>query len=108
MSGYLLRVLKQRTEDTSTYTNLSIPVSAHLSARDREWKKDIRVAQGVMVEKIFHAGAEVVRIDSPALDWNRHPELMLFVAIATQRNEINALGQGDCFSGPEMVESGGA
>src|SRR5437660_174666 len=46
-----------------------------------------------MIEKILHSGAKIIRNDGPALDWNRHPELMLFVALTTQRNEIDTLGQ---------------
>ena len=44
-----------------------------------------------MVEEIVCPSQKIIGIERPALDGNGDAELMLFVALPTQRNEIKLL-----------------
>ena len=56
-------------------------------------KKDVRVAERVVIEEVLRRSVEVVGGDSPTLDRNSRAELILFVTLAAQGNEIDTLGQ---------------
>src|SRR5205809_1452642 len=57
-------------------------------------KEDVRITQRVVIEEILDARVEVIRINSPSAQRNRETKLILLVALAAQRNEIEALA--DC------------
>ena len=66
-------------------------------------------ADVVVIEKIRGARFESVDIESPAAQRNRQAELVLFVALAVQRNEADILAaRANSSSGPAMDASGGA
>lgn len=81
---------------------------AHSSALDRQREKDVRVAKGVMVEKVLYAGAEIVCIDGPALYGNRDPELSSSSRSPRKGIKSTPCANANCSNGPVMVESGGA
>ena len=58
-----------------------------------KWKEDVRVAERVMVKEVRRGSMEVAGVDVPTLDRKPRAELIFFVTLAEQRNEINALGQ---------------
>ena len=47
-----------------------------------------------MVQPIPRCGLEVVSIQSPAVKWNRHAELIFLVPLAVQRGECKILAVG--------------
>ena len=54
-------------------------------------KEDVGVSEAIMVEEIFRAGAEGIRVERPILERNRHTKLGLFIALAVERNEGKTL-----------------
>src|ERR1700730_19063051 len=64
----------------------------YASPLNRQWKEDIRVAQRIVIEKVLHTCPEIVGIDCPTFNRNRDAKLMLFITLASQRNEIKTLG----------------
>ena len=85
---------------------------ANPDAPDRQREKDVRVAERFMIEKVLRSSAEVVSVNGPTSDRNRGAELMLFVALAAQGNEVKALGQreleqwpGNCRERRRLIET---
>jgi hypothetical protein len=64
-------------------------VDAH--ALDGYRKEQIRVVEIVVIEKVCRASEEIIRVDRPASEGNRHAELMLFVALPTKRSKPKIL-----------------
>src|SRR5579883_344006 len=56
---------------------------------DRE--KEIGVVEIVVIEKILGAGEKRVRVNGPAPERNRHAILVLFIALAVERNKAEVL-----------------
>src|SRR6266481_3929848 len=54
-------------------------------------KKCVGVSDGVMVKKVFYVSAKFVRIKRPSAEWDSHPELVFFIALAVKRNETQVL-----------------
>ncbi len=70
--------------------------------------EDAGLADVVVVEEIFGAGLEGVGVEQPAAEGNLHAELMLFVALAVQRDEAGvAWSAHTARAGPLMLVSGG-
>ena len=64
--------------------------TVHTSALQRQWKKDIRVAQGIVIEKVSALGMEVIGVKRPTSERNSDSELVLLIAFAVQRQEPEA------------------
>src|SRR5580692_2433771 len=54
-------------------------------------KKQVRIVEVVMVEKILCPRQKIIRVKRPAMKGNRHAELMLFVALSVKRNKSQIL-----------------
>src|ERR1035441_4112768 len=54
---------------------------------DGERKEEVGISKGVVVEEIISAGAEGVGVERPSAKRDGDAELMLFVALAMERNE---------------------
>ena len=61
---------------------------------DRDGEEEIRFADVVVVEEIYDVGAEGVGVEHPSAIRDGDAELMLFVALAVQRNESQIVGVG--------------
>jgi len=73
---------------------------------DREWKKNIRVSQNVVVEKIPRGRMEIVFVERPAAEGDRDAYFPLFIAFAVERKEAKAgLEQilGNCIERRSLV-----
>src|SRR5487761_741654 len=66
---------------------------------NREREEHIRVADVVVVEEILRARLERIGVQKPSPNRNRYPELMLFVAFSSQRNEAQALAGNESQQG---------
>src|ERR1035437_10997628 len=61
--------------------------SANKGLVDGERKEKIGFSKGVVVEEVMRAGAEGVGVERPSAKRDGDAELMLFVALAMERNE---------------------
>ena len=68
--------------------------SADHGLANGDGKKEIGFADIVVVEEIHDVGAEVIGVEDPSAKGDGHAELMLFVALAVERNESQIVGIG--------------
>src|SRR5260370_40329230 len=54
-------------------------------------EEDARVIQGIMVEKVGGASEKVVGVQDPVLKGKGDTDMVFFIALACQRQEINLL-----------------
>ena len=71
-------------------------------------KEDVGGADVVVVEKIGDIGFEGIGVEDPSAVRDGDAELMLFVALAVEREMDACSGVTHCSSGPETVSRGGA
>ena len=61
--------------------------AANARSGNGDGDENVGLSDIVVVEKVYAAGFEIVDVQSPAANRDRHAELMFFVALAMQRNE---------------------
>src|ERR1700759_2241568 len=82
-----------RVVDELRRADVRLP-AADARAIDGQWEKQIRVADGVMVEKIARSSAEIIERSGPSAIRDDQTNVVLLIALAVQRQEIKVLRLG--------------
>ena len=71
---------------------VAVPSQPRMRARSMvRGKKNVGIAQDVVIEKVLRAGAEVGDVEDPARQRNREPKFVLLITFTPQRQKTKSL-----------------
>src|SRR5260370_23257505 len=89
---HLIRVSQMHAPDApqARRTQRKFPATNERSVNG-DGKKCVGVSDRVMVKEVFYMSTKFVRVERPAAEWDRDAELVFFIPLAVERNEIQVL-----------------